>query len=105
MQPTLHFVESTAERWEWRKSRHISTKAAILRNSEDMRTEITFSGSRGEGREGEGEERGGGGGGGGEEEGKGRGRGGGGGGGGGKGEGEEERGRRWGAREYTNHEK
>lgn len=59
MQLTLHFVERTAERWLWRNSKHISTKAAILRNSEDMRTEITFSGARGkeEGEEGRREER------------------------------------------------
>ena len=53
MQLTLHFAERTAERWLWRNSKHISTKAAILRNSEDMRTEITFCGAR---REEEGEE-------------------------------------------------
>ena len=53
MQLTLHFAERTAERWLWRNSKHISTRAAILRNSEDMRTEITFCGAR---REEEGEE-------------------------------------------------
>ena len=86
MQLTLHFAERTAERWLWRNSKHISTKAAILRNSEDMRTEITFCGARREEEEEEGRRRGrkgGGGGGRAEEGGKG--------GGGGREEGEEGR--------------
>ena len=89
MQLTLHFAKRTAERWLWRNSKHISTKAAILRNSEDMRTEITFCGAR---REEKGEEgrRGRKGGGGGREEGE-EGRRGRKGGGGGREEGEEGR--------------